>query len=49
VSIRMEIQDGIARIEIARPERKNAITSQMYDQPADALWAAAGDAQLRAC
>jgi len=48
VTIRAEIQDGIARIEIARPERKNAISGQMYGQMADVLIAAAGDASVRA-
>jgi enoyl-CoA hydratase/carnithine racemase len=40
MTIRTETRDGIARIEIARPERKNAITAQMYGQLADALAAA---------
>jgi enoyl-CoA hydratase/carnithine racemase len=48
MSIRMQVQEGIARIEIARAERKNAITAQMYGEPADALAAAAADAQVRA-
>lgn len=48
MTIRSEVQEGIARIEIARPERKNAITSQMYGLMADALLAAAADAAVRA-
>ena len=48
MTIRAEIKDGITRIEIARPERKNAITVQMYGQMADALTAAAQDSTVRA-
>jgi enoyl-CoA hydratase/carnithine racemase len=48
MSIRTETIDGIARIEIARPERKNALTAQMYGALADALGAAAADASVRA-
>jgi enoyl-CoA hydratase/carnithine racemase len=45
--IRTETKDRIARIEFARPEKKNAITSEMYSQLADALVAARDDAQVR--
>ena len=30
MTIRTETADGVARIEIARPEKKNAITVAMY-------------------
>jgi enoyl-CoA hydratase/carnithine racemase len=40
--------DGILTIEFNRPERKNAITSAMYQTMADALVDADGDAAVRA-
>ena len=46
--IRTETKDRVARIEIARPERKNAFTSQMYADLAAALKAADQDPQVRA-
>lgn len=48
MTIHAETSDGIARIGIARPERKNAITGQMYGQLADALLAASNDVSVRA-
>ena len=39
---------GVATIEIARPEKKNALTSAMYQAMADALRAANDDASVRA-
>jgi len=48
MSIRVQVQDGITRIELARPERKNAITAEMYGQLADALAAATHDDAVRA-
>lgn len=48
MAIRSEFKDGVARIEIARPERKNAISLAMYGALADALGAAAADASVRA-
>ena len=48
MTIRTGIEDGIARIEIARPERKNAINFAMYGALADALLAASADAAVRA-
>jgi len=48
MSIRTETADGVARIEIARPEKKNAITVAMYQQLADAFGAAEGDKSVRA-
>ena len=46
--IRAETKDRIARIELARPEKKNALTAEMYLQLADALAAADADPQARA-
>jgi enoyl-CoA hydratase/carnithine racemase len=46
--IRVETKDRIARIELARPEKKNALTAEMYLQLADALAAADADPQARA-
>ena len=43
MTINATTQDGIAIIELARPQRKNAITAEMYAQMADALAAAAHD------
>jgi enoyl-CoA hydratase/carnithine racemase len=40
--------NGVARIEIARPEKKNAITAAMYQLMADALAAAHDDCSVRA-
>jgi enoyl-CoA hydratase/carnithine racemase len=40
--------NGVARIEIARPEKKNAITAAMYQSMADALAAAHDDSSIRA-
>jgi enoyl-CoA hydratase/carnithine racemase len=38
----------VARIELARPEKKNAITTEMYVQMAEALAAADADREVRA-
>lgn len=40
--------NGVATIEIARPEKKNALTVEMYQTMADALAAARDDAAVRA-
>jgi enoyl-CoA hydratase/carnithine racemase len=48
MSIRTETVNGVARIEIARPEKKNAITAAMYQSMADAIAAAHDDAAVRA-
>jgi enoyl-CoA hydratase/carnithine racemase len=48
MSILTETADAIARIQIARPERKNALTSAMYAALAEALVAAEADASVRA-
>ncbi|HWI10910.1 MAG TPA: enoyl-CoA hydratase [Burkholderiaceae bacterium] len=48
MTIRTATLNGVATIEIARPEKKNAITGAMYQQMADALDAATADAAVRA-
>ena len=45
--IKAETRERIARIEIARPEKKNALTGEMYKGLAEALDAAARDPQAR--
>jgi enoyl-CoA hydratase/carnithine racemase len=45
--IKTEIRDRVLRIEIARPDKKNALTQEMYAARADALGDADGDAQVR--
>jgi enoyl-CoA hydratase/carnithine racemase len=45
--IKTETLDGVARIEIARPEKKNALTAAMYQAMADAIAAAHDDAAVR--
>jgi enoyl-CoA hydratase/carnithine racemase len=48
MTIRTATLNGIATIELARPEKKNAITLAMYGQMADALVTANADAAVRA-
>ncbi|HWI09853.1 MAG TPA: enoyl-CoA hydratase [Burkholderiaceae bacterium] len=48
MSIKTATINGVATIEIARPEKKNAITGAMYQQMADALDAAMADGAVRA-
>jgi enoyl-CoA hydratase/carnithine racemase len=48
VSIKTATIHGVATIEIARPEKKNALTVAMYQAMADALNAAREDAAVRA-
>ena len=48
MSIKTGTLDGVATIEIARPEKKNAITGAMYHQMAAALDAAKADPAVRA-
>ena len=48
MTIKTATLNGVATIEIARPEKKNAITGAMYVQMAEALIAATGDAAVRA-
>jgi enoyl-CoA hydratase/carnithine racemase len=46
-SIKTELADGVFRIEIARPEKKNALTAEMYQALADALASAEADPAVR--
>ena len=48
MSIRTATLNGVATIEIARPERKNALTMAMYGAMSEALRAAQADASVRA-
>ena len=48
MSIKTATLNGVATIEIARPEKKNAITSAMYHAMAAALDAAKADTAVRA-
>jgi enoyl-CoA hydratase/carnithine racemase len=48
MSIKTHVLNGVATIEIARPEKKNAITAAMYQAMADALQAAHADGSVRA-
>jgi enoyl-CoA hydratase/carnithine racemase len=45
--IKTETRERVLRIEIARPEKKNALTQEMYAAMADALAAADGDGAIR--
>ena len=48
MTIKTATLNGVATIEIARPEKKNALTLAMYRAMADAITAAAADPQVRA-
>ncbi len=48
MSIKTATFNGVATIEIARPEKKNALTVAMYQAMADALHAAQADPAVRA-
>jgi len=48
MSIKTATLNGVATIEIARPEKKNALTVAMYQAMADALHAAVADSAVRA-
>jgi enoyl-CoA hydratase/carnithine racemase len=48
MTIKTYIANGVATIEIARPEKKNAITQAMYQAMSDALQAADADKAVRA-
>ena len=48
MTIKTATLDGVATIEIARPEKKNALTVAMYQAMTDALVAAREDAAVRA-
>ena len=45
--VRVEKQDGVLTITLARPERRNAITVAMYAALADAVEQASADASIR--
>lgn len=46
-SVRTHLVDGVFRIEMARPEKKNALTAAMYQVLADALARADADPAVR--
>ncbi len=48
MTIQTSIENGILTIQFDRPERKNAITVDMYQQMADAIQAAGEDTSVRA-
>jgi len=48
MSIKAATLNGVATIEIARPEKKNALTAAMYQAMADAINAATADPAVRA-
>jgi len=48
MSIKTAVFNGVATIEIARPEKKNALTVEMYQAMADAIHAAGENAAVRA-
>ena len=48
MSIKTAVLNGVATIEIARPEKKNALTVAMYDAMSAALAAAQADVAVRA-
>ena len=48
MSIKTATLNGVATIEIARPEKKNALTAAMYQAMADAIRAAGDDKAVRA-
>ena len=45
--VRVAVEDGVMRILLARPEKKNALTNAMYGAMGDALRRAAGDPAVR--
>ena len=47
MTIKTAVLNGVYTIEIARPEKKNALTAEMYGQMASALVAATADAAVR--
>lgn len=48
MTIRYDVADGVAMLEIDRPDKKNALTQAMYASLADGLEAAARDEAVRA-
>jgi 2-(1,2-epoxy-1,2-dihydrophenyl)acetyl-CoA isomerase len=47
-TIRYGVHDGVATIELARPDKRNAINAQMFTELGDAADRAAGDPGIRA-
>jgi enoyl-CoA hydratase/carnithine racemase len=47
-NIVVETRDRVTRIELARPDKKNALTQDMYAAISGALSAAEADPQIRA-
>jgi enoyl-CoA hydratase/carnithine racemase len=48
MNVRTGVLNGVATVEIARPEKKNALTVEMYQAMADAILDAQLDASVRA-
>jgi enoyl-CoA hydratase/carnithine racemase len=48
MTIKADVSGGVATIEIARPEKKNALTLAMYEAMTDAITAAVADDAVRA-
>lgn len=46
-AVRLELADGVLHIQMARPEKKNALTAEMYQSMADALADADSDPAVR--
>lgn len=46
-TVRTALADGVFRIEMARPEKKNALTAEMYRLMADALTSAEADPAVK--
>ena len=46
-TIRYEVGDGIARIALARPDKRNAMNAQMFDELAECAQRAASDESVR--
>ena len=47
-TIRYELDDGLARITLARPDKRNAVNQAMFTELGDAAEKAAGDSRVRA-
>jgi enoyl-CoA hydratase/carnithine racemase len=47
-TIRYGVHDGVATIELARPDKRNAVTAQMFAELGEAAERAAGDPGIRA-
>jgi len=46
-TIRYEAADGIARIALARPDKRNAMNAQMFDELAEGAERVASDERVR--